>query len=69
VGLGEIQAALSSCDDPRHPVCRTGGRVGFTTGSMISQITPDRVEVWLSAGPPRTNGYHHRLLARATASA
>ena len=62
----EIQAALSSCDDPRHPVCRTGGPVGFTTGSMISALTPDGVEVWVSNGPPATAGYHHRVLTRAS---
>ena len=61
-GLPEIQAALSACDDPRHPVCRTGGAVGFTTGSMISAITPDGVEVWVSNGPPAAAGYHHREL-------
>jgi hypothetical protein len=62
-GLTEIQAALSSCDDARHPVCRTGGSVGFTTGSMISALWRDRVEVWVSAGPPNGGGYHHRVLA------
>ncbi len=68
-GLAQIQAALSSCDDARHPVCRAGGAVGFTTGSMISAISPDRVEVWVSAGPPDVSGYHQRLLAGAPASA
>jgi hypothetical protein len=65
-GLTEIQAALSSCDDPRHPVCRTGGQVGFTTGSMISALRPGSVEVWVSNGPPATGGYHHRVLTRAS---
>jgi hypothetical protein len=65
-GLAEIQAALSACDDPRHPVCRTGGQVGFTTGSMISALTPDSVEVWVSNGPPATAGYHRRVLRRAS---
>lgn len=58
-GLGEIQAALCSRDDPRHPVCRSGaGRYGFTTGSMISELAPGRVASWASAGPPDTGGYH-----------
>ena len=67
VGLAEIQAALSSCDDPRHPVCRSGGAAGFTTGSMISALTPGRVESWISVGPPDAAGYHHRVLAQAGA--
>lgn len=67
--LADIQAALSSCDDARHPVCRTGGAVGFTCGSMISAITPDHVEVWVSNGPPAAAGYHHRMLTRAPAPA
>lgn len=65
-GLAEIQAALSSHDDARHPVCRAGGALGFTTGSMISAIGPDRVEVWVSAGPPDVGGYHHHALARTS---
>jgi isopenicillin-N N-acyltransferase like protein len=68
-GLAEIRAALSACDDARHPVCRTGGTVGFTTGSMISALTPDGVEVWVSNGPPAASGYHHRALALARATA
>jgi hypothetical protein len=60
--LADIQAALSSCDDDRHPVCRTGGAVGFTTGSMISALAPGRVETWISNGPPAASGYHHHLL-------
>lgn len=60
--LADIRAALSSCDDARHPVCREGGAAGFTCGSMISMLTPDRVESWVSAGPPRTRGYHYVAL-------
>lgn len=60
-GLAEIQAALSSCDDPRHPVCRIpgedGGLIAFTTGSMISALTPGGVESWVSPGPPSVRGY------------
>ena len=62
-GLAEIQAALSACDDARHPVRRTGGPVGFTTGSMISALSPGRVESWVSAGPPTAGAYHHHVLA------
>lgn len=64
-GLADIQAALSSCDDPRHPVCREGGQAGFTCGSMISGLATDRVESWVSCGPPRVGGYHHHRLAAA----
>jgi hypothetical protein len=64
-GLAEIQAALSACDDPRHPVRRTGGAVGFTTGSMISALSPVRVETWISYGPPDPGGYHHYVLTAA----
>jgi len=65
VGLADIQATLSSCDNDRHPIRRTGGAVGFTCGTMISSIAPDRVETWVSAGPPQPGGYYHRTLARA----
>jgi isopenicillin-N N-acyltransferase like protein len=65
VGLEEIQAALSSCDNDRHPIRRTGGPVGFTCGSIISALTPEPVEVWVSAGPPQPGGYHHYALTRA----
>jgi len=58
-GLGEIKDALCSRDDPRHPVCRSGaGRDGFTTGSMISELSPGHVASWASAGPPDAGGYH-----------
>ena len=58
-GLGQIEDALCARDDPRHPVCRSGaGRDGFTTGSMISELTPGRVASWASAGPPDAGGYH-----------
>ncbi|HTX51554.1 MAG TPA: C45 family peptidase [Caulobacteraceae bacterium] len=58
-GLGEIEAALCARDDPSHPVCRSGGgRYGFTTGSMISELSPGRVASWASAGPPDAGGYH-----------
>jgi isopenicillin-N N-acyltransferase like protein len=60
-GLAELQAALSSCDDPEHPVCRVAGRAGglisFTTGSMISRVSPRGVESWVSPGPPSERGW------------
>lgn len=67
-GLREIQAALSSFDDPRHPVCRLRGDEGiinFTTGSMISALrpAPAEIESWVSAGPPSIGGYSHAVLS------
>ena len=60
-GLGEIKASLSSCDDPRNPVCRIrgepGGLIAFTTGAMISALEPSRIETWVSPGPPSLAGY------------
>ncbi|MGZ6016026.1 MAG: C45 family autoproteolytic acyltransferase/hydrolase [Phenylobacterium sp.] len=55
-----IAGALSSCDDPRHPVCRSAGSsalAAFTTGSMISALAADGVTAWISPGPPREAGY------------
>ena len=44
----ELAGALSAFDDPDHPVCRLakpgGGLISFTTGSMISALSPGRVE-------------------------
>jgi isopenicillin-N N-acyltransferase-like protein len=60
LGLDEIKAALSSCDDPQHPISRLRGESplsAFTTGSMISALAPGRVESWVSAGPPSVAGY------------
>ncbi len=65
VGLADIEATLSSCDDQRHPIRRTGGAVGFTCGSMISSLAPDRVEAWVCAGPPQPDGYRRYALTRA----
>ena len=66
-GLADIQAALSSCDDPENPVCRIrgepGGLFAFTTGSMISALEPSRVETWVSPGPPSRVGYTRLDLA------
>jgi hypothetical protein len=53
-------AALSSCDDAVHPVCRPAGASPlspFTTGSMISHLTADGVKSWISPGPPSEAGY------------
>jgi len=66
-GLADVQAALSARDDPRHPVCRphtpSSGLIGFTTGSMISALSPGGVEVWASAGPPSERGYERFAFA------
>jgi len=73
--LAEVQAALSACDDPRHPVCRLlspeGGLIGFTTGSIISALRPGAaaVESWISAGPPSLGGYSRFEVAREAAAA
>ena len=60
-GLADVEAALSSCDDPANPVCRVRGQPGgvaaFTTGSMISSLASDRIETRVSAGPPSIAGY------------
>lgn len=65
--LEAIKSALSSCDDPQHPVCRLPASqlsagtslAGFTTGSMVSAILPraQTIESWISAGPPTLRGY------------
>jgi hypothetical protein len=55
-----LAAALSSCDDPRHPICRSAGPsplAPFTAGSMISALAPGGVTAWISPGPPREAGY------------
>ncbi len=68
-GLDEIKRALSSFDDPVHPVCRlrndNSTNISFTTGSMISHLTrrADPIRCWVSAGPP-TRGYNSVLLDR-----
>jgi isopenicillin-N N-acyltransferase-like protein len=68
-GLAEVQGALCAEDDPLHPVCRPrnaeGLLIGFTTGSLIAAVEPGRVDVWVSAGPPRERGYHRYTLADA----
>ncbi len=61
--LEAIRAALSACDDPRHPVSREykpdAGLIGFTTGSMISELNggSSPIESWVSPGPPSREGY------------
>jgi hypothetical protein len=68
LGLADFQGALSACDDPRHPVCRTGGggNIGFTCGSMISEIAAGHAEIaaWVSPGPPSREGFDALGLAR-----
>jgi hypothetical protein len=60
-GFDEIAGALSAFDDPDHPVCRLANSksvlIGFTTGSMISALSPGRVESWVSDGPPSARPY------------
>ena len=71
-----VKDALSSRDDPEHPVSREAGdsrsanfltgMISFTTGSMISvlgQAAPD-IETWISCGPPSVSGYTTHLLPR-----
>jgi len=65
----EIAAALSSCDDPLHPVCReydpsgaispVTGLTNFTVASMISALRADARDFksWISNGPPASRGY------------
>lgn len=59
----EMEAALSSLDDPLHPVCRLNDRrsgfIHFTTGSMLSRL-PVRgaVSSRVSFGPPSIDGYY-----------
>lgn len=59
-GLADAKAALSSFDDPDHPVCRVGsgsGLIAYTTGSMISTLPgADRPVVSeITVGPPSRN--------------
>lgn len=69
-GLAQIQAALSSFDDPYHPVCRLrrpdNSLIGFTTGSMITALRapPSPLQSWVSAGPPSIGGYSAFEVAR-----
>src|SRR5262249_54857113 len=48
--LATLQAALSSCDDAAHPVCRLRDErnlaIGFTTGAIISCLTAAGVDAW-----------------------
>jgi predicted choloylglycine hydrolase len=73
--LDAIKAALSSFDDPEHPVCRVlnrrqthgaPGTMNFTTGSMISEVWKDSpvIDIYVSAGPPSVSGFTHIELAR-----
>jgi hypothetical protein len=62
VDFDAIVAALTSCDDPAHPVCRRlgvePGFINFTTGSIITALAHDaRVVPHLTIGPPRPEGY------------
>lgn len=65
VDLEAIQAALSSSDDPNHPVCRPlpikelNAVTNFTTGSMVSRLehNADTIKTWVSMGPPSIRPY------------
>jgi isopenicillin-N N-acyltransferase-like protein len=65
-GPGDVKAALCSRDDPQNPVSRVlgepGGLTAFTTGSMLSVLTPERVETWVSPGPPSRVAYANFVL-------
>jgi len=56
--LEDTKAALSAHDDPANPVSRTfdpesGEKfLGFTAGSMIYQLDPDKPILHLASGPP-----------------
>jgi len=74
VDIEAAQAALSSRDDPEHPVSCTipegaparvlAGMTNFTTGSMITSLRDDErpIDVWISAGPPSVQGYAQAFL-------
>ncbi len=72
--LEDVQAALMSFDDDRHPVCRLRsedlGPTSFTTASMISELhgTAAPIKTWVSFGPPSERGYEPFTL-RASARA
>ena len=64
VSVDWLKAALSSRDDPLHPVSRAAGIGGelesiiMTTGSILSRLSgSSAVEVWASAGPPHLRPY------------
>lgn len=73
-GLGDLQAALASFDDPTHPICRLRtdefGPTSFTTASMISALRGNGVPVesWVSLGPPSQRGYQRFTLELAGAA-
>lgn len=61
--IADLQGALTSFDDDRHPVCRLPsddlGPTSFTTASMISALHGKAapVEGWVSFGPPSQGAY------------
>ncbi len=73
--LAAIKAALCSCDDPRHPVCRVldakVGLINFTCGSMISALRRQNegVTSWITAGPPTVESYETFSPEKQTVSA
>ncbi|HJQ56558.1 MAG TPA: C45 family peptidase [Vineibacter sp.] len=68
-GLADAKAAMSSFDDPDHPVCRLGsgsGLIVYTTGSMISTLggAGRPVVSEISVGPPNQNTWRQFRLDR-----
>lgn len=70
VSTESLKDALSSSDDPNHPICRitkpgatanpVTGMVSFTTGSIVSELRSSEPPVcWVSSGPPALRGYNH----------
>jgi hypothetical protein len=71
--LAQLQDALMSFDDERHPVCRLRsdelGPTSFTTASMITalHVEAESVESWVSFGPPSQCEYQTFTLKAAGA--
>jgi len=68
-GIAEARAALSSFDDPDHPVCRLGkgsGLIAYTTGSMISTLPASGGPVVseITVGPPSQNPWRRFQLVQ-----
>lgn len=67
--IDDARAALSSADDPAHPICRLGGETGliaYTTGAMISTLpaADQSVVSEITVGPPGVNPWQRFELAR-----
>jgi len=67
--LEEAKAALSSFDDPQHPICRLkrpgAGTIGYTVGSMVTELSATGpVTTEIAFGPPSENAYRRHNLPR-----